>query len=101
MTATDGVARDKRHWKPGVVCIICGEKIYHFQRFNYDHLIPMSRGGARGRSNKYLAHVVCNMVKGSQWPFWLRNNDERMKVRSQVSLAVWAALCRAWRGHPD
>lgn len=92
---------NRRHWKPGAVCIICGEKIFPYQRFNWDHLIPMKQGGPRGRSNKYLSHVICNLVKGSQWPFWLRNTAERAAIQGRVKPATWEALRRAWNGHPD
>jgi hypothetical protein len=97
----DGSASNPRHWKPGSLCIICGEKIFPYQRFNFDHLIPMSRGGPRGRSNKYLSHLICNMVKGDRWPFWLRTNSERLAVRKHVKPKTWEALQRAWKGHPD
>lgn len=94
-------SRGKKLWKSGAVCIICGERIHLFQQFNYDHLIPVSRGGQRGRENKYLAHVICNSVKGNQWPFWLRSRAEREKTRTVVRHQTWLALCRAWAGHPD
>ncbi len=98
MTAADNNAIHFRRWKPGSFCIICGEKIYSYQRFNWDHLIPMSRGGARGRSNKFLAHVICNAVKGDRYPFWLRSPEERAEVRRRVHPNTWEELQRAWRG---
>lgn len=101
MLPTDANSVHRRRWKPGSVCIICGEKIYSYQRFNWDHLIPMAKGGHRGRSNKFLAHAICNAVKGDQWPFWLRSNEERQRVRNGVSDRTWQALLRAWYGHPD
>lgn len=101
MTVTDHRATSRRHWKPGSICVICGEKIYSFQQFNWDHLIPMSRGGQRGRNNKYRTHVICNAVKGNKWPFWLRTENEREQVRRKVREKTWLALCAAWEGHPD
>lgn len=90
-----------RRWKPGSCCVICGEKIFPFQSFNFDHLIPMAQGGKRGRGNKYLAHTICNMVKGSRWPFWLRTTEERLAVKRQVRKETYERLCRAWEGYLD
>jgi len=95
------VPLNKRHWQPGTLCMICGEKILPYQAFNWDHLIPMSRGGERGKSNKFLAHAICNAVKGNRWPFFLRTNSERQAVRKRVTPKTWAALMRAWLGHPE
>lgn len=87
-----------RRWHPGSVCSICGEKIYCYQPFNYDHKVPVSKNGKRGRANKFLAHCICNVVKGNQHPFELRTKDQRQAIKKQVSAATWVKLQRAWQG---
>src|SRR3954471_3388529 len=93
-------AQPNRRWQPGAVCSICGETIYSYQRFNFDHEVPMFKGGGRGRANKRLAHCICNAVKADRYPFSMRTMQERALVRSMVSESIWALLLRAWRGMP-
>lgn len=32
---------------------------------NYDHIVPISKGGKDGNSNKQLTHAECNSLKGN------------------------------------
>ncbi len=97
----DTVSLGPRHWQPGAVCPICGEAIRMWQQYNWDHQVPMSQGGARGRRNKYLAHLLCNSVKGNSYPFSLRTAADRDAVRARVKPALYARLERVWRGEAD
>lgn len=89
-----------RHWKPNLPCSICGTVIEQWQWFNWDHIVPMSLGGRRGRSNKALAHRLCNSVKGNRFPFSLKTPEEREAARRLVSARVWTYLERVWSGEP-
>lgn len=89
------------HWRYGMCCCICGSAIQPWQRFNWDHQVPMAKGGRRGRANKDYAHVVCNSVKGDRWPFSLRTEQDRDAVRAWVKPRVWRRLQRIWNGGED
>lgn len=93
--------RAKRRWKRGLCCRICGCTIHMWQRFNFDHSVPVSRGGRRGRINKHLAHSLCNAVKGNRHPFSLKRPEEREQIRPYLREQTWLALCRIWAGGVD
>lgn len=82
------------------VCDICWESIYPWQDINWDHVIPMAQGGARGGKNKRLTHSICNTVKGSRLNFTLRTVEERDALHDVVKTSTWVKLLRAWSGHP-
>lgn len=88
-------------WYPGMHCWICWSPITREQRFNFDHKIPMSQGGARGRRNKAYTHVLCNTVKGDRYPFFLRTPAERDAVRQSIRPDLFERLQRLWSGEPD
>lgn len=90
---TAGLAIDK--WYP-CACAICGDPVRPWQIFNWDHIVPMSRGGPRGRINKALAHQLCNAVKGNRHPFSLRTAAEREAVADLVSPRTYRKLQRLW-----
>ncbi len=92
--------RAKRRWRPHLLCRICGCTIHMWQRFNFDHRVPLSKGG-RGRVNKHLAHSLCNAVKGNRHPFSLRTETDRARLRPFVRTETWDALCRIWAGGVD
>lgn len=94
-------AQKLKRWYPGALCSICGEHIHVWQRFNFDHIVPVSRGGKRGKVNKALAHCLCNAVKGAQYPFSMRTPAERDAVRAQVTTRTWRRLNRIWRGEDE
>ncbi len=87
-----------RRWAPNLRCGICGEKIHRWQPFNVDHVVPMSLGGKRGKTNKVFAHLLCNSVKGNRHPFSLRTPSEREAVRALVSPVTYERLRRTWSG---
>lgn len=91
-------AQSPRRWFPGMTCSICGEGIRQWQVFNFDHVVPMSAGGARGRRNKRYAHVLCNSIKADRHPFSLRTRVEREAVRARVKPATYARLLDVWAG---
>lgn len=53
--------------RDGLHCHICGKDItdgnYHF-----DHVIPLSRGGAHSMDNIKVAHAFCNLSKNNKLP---------------------------------
>lgn len=87
-----------RRWFPGMTCGICGELIRIWQSFNQDHIVPMSRGGKRGKVNKVYAHCLCNAVKGDRYPFSLRTLADREAVWDLVSERTYDKLMRVWAG---
>lgn len=91
-------ALSPRRWYPGMTCSICGERIRQWQPFNFDHAVPISRGGRRGMANKFFAHCLCNAVKGDRYPFSLRTPAEREAVREWVTPRTWRRLVGVWAG---
>lgn len=87
-------------WIPGARCSICGARIWHWQAFNWDHEKPMSLGGARGRRNKALAHVLCNSVKQSRHPFSMKTPEEREAARKLIKPATYEKLQALWVERP-
>lgn len=55
-------------------CALCGERVDHSLRFpdphsgSVDHILPVAHGGTHDLDNLQLAHLVCNMRKGSRVP---------------------------------
>lgn len=47
----------------GMTCHICGGSIASFDDLHFDHVIPLSRGGAHTVDNVRPAHGICNMRK--------------------------------------
>lgn len=91
-------ALSPRRWHPTLACWICGELIRQWQPFNWDHMVPMSKGGRRGRANKTYTHVLCNTVKGDRHPFFLRTVEERAAARALIRPVVYERLLRVWAG---
>lgn len=91
-------ALSPRMWYPGMSCIICGEKVRPWQAFNWDHVVPISKGGPRGKKNKAIAHLLCNSVKNDRHPFSLRTLNDREAVRPFVSTHTYERLLRIWAG---
>lgn len=71
-----------------------------WQRFNWDHEIPVSKGGRRGRLNRRIAHCLCNSVKGDRYPFSLRTKAEREAFKAHVLPRTYRRLQRIWNGEP-
>lgn len=91
-------AQHPRRWHPLLDCSICGELIRRWQPFNFDHEIPMARGGRRGKVNKRPAHQLCNAVKGDRYPFSLRTSQDRLAVQARVTVRTYRRLQAVWRG---
>jgi hypothetical protein len=50
----------------GRVCHICGGNIGIDGDLHFDHVIPLSRGGAHAQENIRPAHKLCNLRKGTR-----------------------------------
>lgn len=48
------------------VCGICGLVIEAGTSIHFDHIIPISRGGAHASENLQVAHARCNLRKGAK-----------------------------------
>lgn len=94
----EDTALDASLWVDGMTCHICGADILQHHPFNYDHVVPMALGGAKGKANKTFTHVLCNMVKGSAYPFFMRTPAERERVRRLVKPSTYARLQLLWIG---
>ena len=46
-----------------MVCGICGKKVRPAD-LSYDHIIPLSKGGAHATWNLQVAHLSCNCARG-------------------------------------
>src|ERR1035437_8956730 len=49
----------------GMVCHICGDDIPDRTDLHFDHVIPLSKGGAHSAENVRPSHSACNRKKGS------------------------------------
>lgn len=49
--------------RDGMVCHLCGTGIEALADLHFDHVIPVSRGGAHSMDNIKSAHAVCNLRK--------------------------------------
>lgn len=47
-------------------CGICGEPVDPMSRWEVDHIVPISKGGAHAYANVQLAHRQCNRAKGAK-----------------------------------
>jgi 5-methylcytosine-specific restriction endonuclease McrA len=50
------------------LCAICGQPEYADDRFEADHIVPVSRGGSDHPSNLRAAHRSCNLERGNYEP---------------------------------
>lgn len=49
--------------RDGYKCHICGRRVAK-KDVSFDHLIPVSKGGAHRRDNVAIAHLKCNLKRG-------------------------------------
>jgi 5-methylcytosine-specific restriction endonuclease McrA len=49
-------------------CGICKQRVDPMSKWNVDHIIPVSKGGAHSYDNVQLAHGKCNRRKGASLP---------------------------------
>ena len=52
----------------GMVCHICGKPIPDRAHLDFDHVIPIARGGAHSAENIRPSHGSCNRSKGARVP---------------------------------
>lgn len=52
--------------RDGMVCHICDDEIPSMDVLHFDHVIPLSRGGAHSYDNIKPSHASCNLRKGSK-----------------------------------
>jgi 5-methylcytosine-specific restriction endonuclease McrA len=52
--------------RDGMVCHICGGSISDLSDLHFDHVIPLSKGGAHSLENIRPAHALCNMRKSDK-----------------------------------
>lgn len=63
-----GVLGDRDSWK----CHLCGRRVERAKRYpdplspSVDHLVPLAEGGAHSYANTALAHLTCNVRKGTK-----------------------------------
>jgi 5-methylcytosine-specific restriction endonuclease McrA len=53
--------------RDGDVCYLCGDSVEPHE-LDFDHVIPLSRGGAHSASNVRVTHASCNRRKGARTP---------------------------------
>lgn len=51
--------------RDGLVCHICGDAT-SLDNLEFDHVIPVSKGGAHSNENIKVAHATCNKVKSDK-----------------------------------
>jgi 5-methylcytosine-specific restriction endonuclease McrA len=54
--------------RDGGVCGICHQSVERNERWDIDHVIPLSKGGTHGYVNVQLAHATCNKRKAAKMP---------------------------------
>ncbi len=58
LESNNRIRMDKEH-----ICLICGNRINVNKAINFDHKIPVVRGGPDDKCNKIITHVNCNSNK--------------------------------------
>lgn len=53
------------HARHGMVCGICWNKIE--DKYEYDHIRPIAKGGAHSTENIQLSHPSCNRTKNCKF----------------------------------
>ena len=52
--------------RDGMVCHLCGGKIRNRRDLDFDHVVPLSKGGPHSEENVRPSHRRCNRRKGSK-----------------------------------
>lgn len=83
----------------GGLCFYCGQPL-GAHTATYDHLIPLSHGGADVTGNVVLAHRRCNALKADRLPS--PDAIERfVAMRKGSRLGVWPPLLTAIARNDD
>lgn len=77
--------------RDGTVCYLCDKPMEIPGGTSFDHVIPVSQGGAHRLSNMRLTHLKCNIGKG------LLRGPKWAGVRPYSGRLAGAAV-RAWQG---
>ena len=62
-TATEAVDYELIRKQSKMICGICGKKVRP-QELSFDHIIPLSKGGAHATWNLQVSHLCCNLRRG-------------------------------------
>lgn len=66
------------------LCYLCGQPITKNQKWNLDHVVSVSQGGATSENNLRPVHERCNNEKGAltyqQYKEWKSLNDIRLGI---------------------
>lgn len=54
--------------RDGGLCGICRHPVERNERWDVDHVVPLSKGGAHSYANVQLAHSTCNKRKSAKMP---------------------------------
>ena len=57
---------DKIKTRDNMKCYLCGEKIKDDQKYHFDHVIPLIKGGPHSQNNIRITHDYCNQIKGQK-----------------------------------
>lgn len=52
--------------RDGMTCHLCGDDIPSLDSLHFDHVIPLSKGGAHSMANIKPSHARCNLSKGAK-----------------------------------
>ena len=57
-------------------CGICHKKVKPAE-LSYDHIVPLSKGGAHANFNLQVAHLHCNLARGTRGPAQMRLKESK------------------------
>lgn len=81
----------------GTICGICGKPIEFGDKYEIDHIYPVSRGGSNSLGNLQVVHKNCNRIKGGkkimtnpdQWKLWWQQIEPNLKVLRDNQLEAY------------
>ena len=71
-------------------CGICGKSLLVFfaEELHVDHIRPRSRGGTDDPSNLQATHAICNVKKGTTWPWPPADFDSHSYLNRETLAAL-------------
>lgn len=66
--------------RDGMFCYICQSPIGSDEKMDFDHVIPLSRGGAHHETNIRVSHMTCNRRKAAKLIEELQTNLKRTNI---------------------